>query len=118
MERLFSYLQFLSLLVLLSVIAAKPSRELQGSREEQAKLSVLLIASFFTGHQLPLIALGEELVRRGHHVTMMGPVIEGSSVLPDLPEKVGIRFITTVKLTEDPAQKMSRVRSQTHDHLL
>ena len=55
------------------------------------KLSVLLVASMYIGHQFPLIALGEELVRRGHHVVMLGPVTEGSSVLPKLPESVGIK---------------------------
>ena len=72
------------------------------------RLSVLLLASFFTGHQLPLIALGEELVRRGHQVTMMGPITEGSSVLPDLPESVGIKFIPTGRVTQDSIRKLTR----------
>ena len=46
------------------------------------KLSVLLIASMYIGHQFPLIALGEELVRRGHHVVMLGPVMEPQLILP------------------------------------
>lgn len=73
------------------------------------KLSVLLIASMYIGHQFPLIALGEELVRRGHHVVMLGPVTEGSSVLPKLPESVGIKFIESGKIPQTDMRKVSKI---------
>jgi len=81
-----------------------------GGREGRRKLSVLLVASMFIGHQFPLIALGEELVRRGHRVVMIGPVMEGSSFpLPRLPESVGIEFIESAKIPQEGMRQMSRV---------
>ena len=81
-----------------------------GGRDGGRKLSVLLVASMFIGHQFPLTALGEELVRRGHRVAMLGPVMEGSSFpLPQLPESVGIEFIETAQIPQDGMREMSRV---------
>jgi len=81
-----------------------------GGRERGRKLSVLLVASMFIGHQFPLIALGEELMRRGHRVAMFGPVTEGSSFpLPQLPERVGIEFIETAKIPQDGMKQMSKL---------
>ena len=99
---------------------AKQQQQEQKPGEAKEKLSVLLLASFFIGHQFPLIALGEELVRRGHHVTMMGPITEGSSVLPNLPESVGIKFIATGKVTQDPVRQMTQAskNSTSFIHLL
>ena len=77
--------------------------------EGRKRLSVLLVVSAFIGHQFPLIALGEELVRRGHRVAMLGPVTEGSSFpLPRLPESVGIEFIETAKIEPDSMRQMSK----------
>ena len=81
----------------------------EDGRPRSRKLSVLLIASMYIGHQFPLTALGEELVRRGHHVVMLGPVMEGSSVLPKLPESVGIKFIESGKIPQTDMRKMSKV---------
>ena len=98
-----------------------PSREKQRVNPERVlppeedgtpgrrKLSVLLVASMYIGHQFPLIALGEELVRRGHHVVMLGPVTEGSSVLPKLPESVGIKFIESGKIPQTDMRKVSKI---------
>ena len=45
----------------------------------------------------------------------MAPVVEGSSILPDLTKIVGIDFIATAKLSEDPAQAMARAsKNATH----
>ena len=57
-------------------------------------LHVLLISSYFVGHQIPLIAVGEELVGRGHNVTLFTTEVKGSNVIPQLPERVGIRFLS------------------------
>ena len=70
---------------------------------------MLLVVSAFIGHQFLLIALGEELVRRGHRVAMLGPVKEGSSFpLPRLPESVGIDLIETAKIKPDSMKQMSK----------
>ena len=63
------------------------------SLDEKGKnASVLLVCSLYIAHQLPLLALGEELVRRGHRVAVIGPVIEGVSTLPDIPLSKGMEF--------------------------
>ncbi len=60
----------------------------------QAPLHVLLISSYFVGHQGPLIAVGEELVRRGHNVTLFTTEVKGSNVVPQLVERAGITFLS------------------------
>ena len=58
------------------------------------KLSILLVTGFFPGHLYPIAALGAELVKRGHNVTLCATVMEGSNLLPDLPESYGINFVS------------------------
>ena len=58
------------------------------------RLSVLLATGFWPGHLYPIIALGEELVKRGHSVSLCATVMEGSNLLPDLPQSYGINFIS------------------------
>ena len=55
-------------------------------------LSILLVTGPYTGHLFPLVSLGEELVRRGHNVTLCATMIKGSPLYPDVPERVGVRF--------------------------
>ena len=57
-------------------------------------LSVLLATGFFPGHLYPITALGEELVKRGHNVSLCATVMEGSDLLPALPHSYGINFIS------------------------
>ncbi len=57
-------------------------------------ISVLLLNGMFPGHLFPLVSLGEELVSRGHTVSLCSTVLEGSSLLPSLPESVGVSFIS------------------------
>ena len=57
-------------------------------------LSVLLVAGLYSGHLFPLVSLGEELVRRGHNVTLCANVMRGSHLYPDVPERVGIKFVS------------------------
>ena len=57
-------------------------------------ISVLLLNGMFPGHLFPLVSLGEELVSRGHTVSLCSTVLEGSSLLPSLPESVGLTFIS------------------------
>ncbi len=57
-------------------------------------LRVLLIASYYVGHQVPLIAVGEELVSRGHNVSLFTTEVKGSRVVPQLVERVGMTFLS------------------------
>ena len=63
--------------------------------EDGQYLSVLILTSEYTAHFFPLVSLGEELVSRGHNVTMLGPVLEGQEHLKELAESRGIRFLTS-----------------------
>ena len=38
--------------------------------DHSARLAILLVCTPMAGHSYPLVALGEELVRRGHNVTL------------------------------------------------
>ena len=58
------------------------------------RLSILMVTRYFPGHLYPLIALGEELVKRGHNVSLCATVMEGSDLLPALPHSYGINFIS------------------------
>jgi len=57
-------------------------------------LSILMTAGFFPGHLYPMLGLGEELTKRGHNVTLCTTIMEGSHVIPSLPEKLGINFLS------------------------
>ena len=57
-------------------------------------LSILMTTGFFPGHLYPMLGLGEELIKRGHNVTLCTTVMEGSNLLPSLPEKLGINFLS------------------------
>ncbi|XP_065896630.1 UDP-glucuronosyltransferase 2B31-like [Dysidea avara] len=57
-------------------------------------LSILMTAGFFPGHLYPMLGLGEELIKRGHNVTLCTTVMEGSHVIPSLPEKLGINILS------------------------
>ncbi len=61
---------------------------------DSPRLHVLLIVSYYVGHQIPLIAVGEELVGRGHNVSLLTTEVKGSRVVPQLVERVGINFIS------------------------
>lgn len=62
--------------------------------KEERPLSVLLISGPFVGHLASLVAVGEELVSRGHSVTLFTTEVRGSNVIPQLPERVGIKFLS------------------------
>ena len=67
------------------------------------RLSILLTTGHLPGHLYPITALGAELVKRGHNVTLCAPVMEGSNILPDLPESYGIKFVSagSANITQD-----------------
>ncbi len=60
-------------------------------------ISVLLLNGMFPGHLFPLVSLGEELVLRGHTVSLCSTFLDGSTFLPSLPESVGMTFVSTGK---------------------
>ena len=67
-----------------------------GGRKEH-RLSVLVLSFPFPGHLTPLVALGEELVRRGHNVTLCTAVDEreGWSDGPKkMAERAGMNFLS------------------------
>ena len=64
------------------------------SVSSQRPLSVLTIVNLFPSHLFGVIALGEELVKRGHNVTLVTTEMKGSRLLPELPESVGIQFVS------------------------
>ena len=65
------------------------SRELQ-----KDSLSILFISSFFSGHIIPLLAVGEELVIRGHSVSFLTTEVSGSRLVPDVLKDIGLEFIS------------------------
>ena len=67
----------------------------QSSRGDLASpLSVLIVASFFSGHIIPLLAVGEELLTRGHNVSFMTTKVSGSRLIPDVLNEIGLNFIS------------------------
>ena len=75
-------------------MVAKSGTSFQGLGRDHDHLSVLLATGFWPGHLYPIISLGEELVSRGHNVTLCATVMEGSDLLPALPETYGIKFVS------------------------
>ena len=57
-------------------------------------IRVLLLSSYFVGHQIPMISIGEELVRRRHNVTLFTTEMKGSNVVPQLVERAGLFFLS------------------------
>ena len=82
--------------VLCTLPLAQPSED-NGERKER-RLSVLMLSLPFAGHFSPLVALGEELVRRGHNVTLC-TAVDKHEQWPDRlkkrAERAGINFVST-----------------------
>ena len=80
------------------ILGALPlALSLQDGGREEHRLSVLMLSFPFAGHLTPLVALGEELVRRGHNVTLCTAVDEreGQSDRPKkMAERVGMNFMS------------------------
>ena len=66
---------------------AEQVEQAHGGDSGPRRLSILLLTFPFPGHLIPMAALGEELARRGHNVTLYSTMMEGS----DLPERVAKR---------------------------
>ena len=93
-------LRFVSLYLLLGSLrtanfsSIDPDKEALLADFNKPRLSVLLATGYFPGHLYPITALGAELVKRGHNVTLCATVMEGSDLLPELPESYGIKFVS------------------------
>ena len=79
------------------------------------RLSILMATGFFPGHLYPITALGEELVKRGHNVSLCATVMEGSDLLPALPHSYGINFISAGPDNLTQADYEKTVRSFDND---
>ncbi len=86
------FLRLFLLLQLPSAFLAELPDEVESSPEPS--LSVLLLSSWFVGHQIPMISIGEELVSRGHNVSLFTTEVKGSRVVPQLVERVGMTFLS------------------------
>lgn len=62
--------------------------------KHEKSLSILLVSTWLSGHQLHLIAVGEELVKRGHSVSFLTTEVSGSNVVPHIPTRLGMKFIS------------------------
>ena len=82
--------------VLCTLPLAQPSGD-NGEKKER-RLSVLMLSPPFAGHFSPLVALGEELVRRGHNVTIC-TAVDKHEQWPDRlkknAERAGMSFVST-----------------------
>ena len=96
-------------------IASSPSQQEIHHRiaANEKRLSILMMTGYFPGHLYPITALGEELVKRGHNVTLCATVMEGSDLLPHLPHSYGINFISAGpdNLTQTDYEKLVRSSS-------
>ena len=93
-----------------SIAAADNKDDSDLTSPERKALSLLLVGGIQPGHIAPLVKLGHELVKRGHNVSLCSPEMEGSDLLPHLPESVGINFISTGRsvFTNDNFENMVR----------
>ncbi len=62
--------------------------------DDTSTLSILILTSIYPAHFFPLVVLSEELISRGHNITMVGPVLEGYEWLPIDAENKGITFLS------------------------
>ena len=94
-------------------VASSPSQQDIHHRiaANEKRLSILMMTGYFPGHLYPITALGEELVKRGHNVTLCATVMEGSDLLPHLPHSYGINFISAGPDNLTQADYEKRVRN-------
>lgn len=63
--------------------------------DKKKPLSVLLLSSIYTGHLMTLVSIGEELMQRGHKVTLVTSVLNGSHTNLEVLERVGVKFVSS-----------------------
>jgi len=80
--------------VLVVFICAIPlTSSSKNGEAEGRRLSILILAPPFSGHLSPPTALGEELVRRGHNVTLCTLTVQWSDKVRKTVERAGINFL-------------------------
>jgi len=80
--------------VLIVIVCALPlTASSENGEAEGRRLSILILAPPFSGHLSPPTALGEELVRRGHNVTLFTLTVQWSDTLRKTVERAGINFL-------------------------
>lgn len=94
---------FLCLAITFSQTAVSDAVRAEREVSERKTLSILVISSFYSGHIIPLLAVGEELVSRGHNVSFLTTEVKGSNLIPDLPRQIGMKFISA---GQDPKTKL------------
>lgn len=62
----------------------------EGTQEKQ--LNVLLVPIPFAGHLYPISALGEQLVRNGHNVTICTPVVNNTDLQTKTAQRAGMNL--------------------------
>lgn len=84
------------LTVTLSLVAAKdgPTVDSGNGNLGHRRLSILLACLPFPGHITPTVALGEELVSRGHHVTLCTTELEGKDLAKTKTKESGIKLVS------------------------
>jgi len=65
----------------------------KGEADRGRRLSILILAPPLFGHLTPASALGEELVRRGHNVTLCTLTVQWSDALRKMVERAGMSFL-------------------------
>ena len=80
--------------VLIVILCALPlARTSENGETEGRYLSVLMLAPPFFGFLTPATALGEELVRRGHNVTLCTLTVPWSDAQRKAAERAGMNFL-------------------------
>lgn len=99
-------------LILSSLISLSSSDHLSsqqdGHQPANKPLSILMLHSMLPSHQLSVIALGAELVRRGHKVTLMGPTLEGYEHLNTLKWNLNIAIIKSNVVSKETYNQFTR----------
>ena len=86
-----------SLLLLLGCLnwhVSTGTKHQDGGRVGRPSLSILLTTLPIPGHVTPAAALGEELVRRGHNVTLCTTVMEGNNIAQRKAKEAGMNFMS------------------------
>ena len=65
----------------------------EASVTEKERYSVLMVSMPYAGHLLPMTALGEELVRRGHNATLCSTTMKGYELPQVAAKKAGMTFL-------------------------
>jgi len=80
--------------VLIVIVCALPlTASSENGEAEGRRLSILILAPPFSAHLSPSTVLGEELVRRGHNVTVCTLTVQRSDTLRNMVERAGMKFL-------------------------